>query len=181
MYFPQLTCCYCACQSQGGGISWRSHTTESSSQFKPEAVQDELFYDSRDYSKIILVTVMFSASTSSDSNTYDFFSEENLPKWKSIFISALNLVSIFKVVKLQMVCSLLTYFVGGQSIMPWKAKRLNIIQKSVSYLAGLTFFSEIDCFSFTSYDIFHIINIVYIDQKQHICLLNKLSIFVISL
>lgn len=60
-------------------------------------MQDELFYDSRDYYKIILVTVMFSASTSSDSNTYDFFSDENVPKWNGIFISALNLVSIFKV------------------------------------------------------------------------------------
>ncbi|XP_060570683.1 son of sevenless homolog 1-like isoform X2 [Ruditapes philippinarum] len=35
---------------------------------------------------------MFATSTSSDTNTYDFFSDENAPKWKGIFMTALNLV-----------------------------------------------------------------------------------------
>lgn len=38
---------------------------------------------------------MFPTSTSSDTNTYDFFSDENAPKWKGIFMTALNLVSKF--------------------------------------------------------------------------------------
>jgi hypothetical protein len=36
---------------------------------------------------------MFATSTSSDTNTYDFSSDENAPKWKGIFMTALNLVS----------------------------------------------------------------------------------------
>jgi len=36
---------------------------------------------------------MFSASTSSDTNTYDFSSDENKPRWNGIFTYALNLVS----------------------------------------------------------------------------------------
>ncbi|KAK3580871.1 hypothetical protein CHS0354_032932 [Potamilus streckersoni] len=35
---------------------------------------------------------MFPTSSSSDSFSYDFFSEENLPKWKGIFLQTLNVV-----------------------------------------------------------------------------------------
>lgn len=60
----------------------------------PKALQNDFCWVSKDHLSINTIAAMFTGSTSSETNAYDFFSDDNKIKWNGIFLDALNVVSL---------------------------------------------------------------------------------------